>query len=63
MLDWSNTQKPDWLERTRYMLIECEPAIFKCRCTSRSNGKTEKKTCNEFKDRPVLPKANEVIED
>jgi len=63
MLDWNNTHNSDWLERTRYMMIECDPAVFKCICTSKNNRKTKKRICNEFKDRPVLPKANEVIEE
>jgi len=63
MVDWSNTHNSDWLERTRYMMIECDPAVFKCICTSKNNRKTKKRICNEFKDRPVLPKANEVIEE
>ena len=41
LLDWSNTSKSDWNERTRYMEIN-HP----------QNG-------NEFKNRPVLPKASE----
>lgn len=40
LLDWSNTSKPDWNEKTRYMEIEHKNV----------NDKKE----NEFKNRPVL---------
>jgi CRISPR-associated protein (TIGR03986 family) len=43
MLDWNNTQKENWNERTRYLEIE-HP----------QNG-------NEYKTRPVLPAAEEVV--
>jgi len=46
MLDWTNTEKIGWLEKTKYMEIE-----------RRKNGKK----VNEFKNRPVLPKPENII--
>ncbi len=47
MLDWGNTKKPDWLEKTRYMEI--------------SRKQQEGKPINEYRSRPVLPRPSEVI--
>lgn len=47
MLDWENTKKEGWLERTRYMEINRQI----------DRNKTE----NEFKDRRILPKPEEVV--
>jgi len=59
MLSWKNTETPDWLEKTRYMMIECpqNDREYKCICSDTKKGK-----CNEYKDRPVLPKPEKVIE-
>lgn len=47
MLDWSNTEKSNWLEETRYMEIK--------------RKKNDGKDFNEYKSRPVLPKPDGVI--
>ena len=49
MLDWGNTTKTDWLEKTRYMEI--------------SRKTQEGKPLNEYRSRPVLPKPSEVIKE
>lgn len=53
MLNWSNTEIPDWLKKTRYMMIECpqDDSDYGCICSD-----SRRNTCNEYKDRPVLPK-------
>ncbi|GAB6078826.1 TIGR03986 family type III CRISPR-associated RAMP protein [Hydrogenobaculum acidophilum] len=54
--DKSKVAKDEWLEKTRYMLIECEcNNNIKCLCVCDEKGK-----CNEYKDRYVLPKPTEV---
>ncbi len=57
ILNWENTQRDDWLEKTRYMLIECEVNKYDCIC----KPKKGKDKCNEFSNRPVLPKPREVV--
>ncbi|MBO8158998.1 MAG: TIGR03986 family CRISPR-associated RAMP protein [Thermosyntropha sp.] len=47
MLNWENTNKENWLEKTRYMMIEY--------CAD--NGKKH----NEFKERPVLPRPSQIV--
>ncbi|MDK2909981.1 MAG: hypothetical protein PWR20_1548 [Bacteroidales bacterium] len=47
LLDWSNTNKSDWNEKTRYMEIEHKIT-------------DEDKPINEFKNRPVLPKPIDI---
>ena len=57
MLSWNNTKIQGWLEKTRYMMIECQPTVgYECICAG-----TNKDKCNEYKDRPVLPKPEKVI--
>ncbi|AEF18805.1 MULTISPECIES: TIGR03986 family CRISPR-associated RAMP protein [unclassified Hydrogenobaculum] len=57
MLSWNNPETRDWLEKTRYMMIECQPTVgYECICAG-----TNKDKCNEYKDRPVLPKPEKVI--
>jgi len=55
MLKWYNNDK-FWLEKTRYMFIECTPNLFNCIC----KPKNDKDKCNEFKNRHVLPKPDEM---
>jgi len=55
MLSWDNTKIQGWLEKTRYMMIQCPQEEYDCICT------TGKGTCNEYRDRPVLPKPEKVI--
>ncbi len=59
MLNWSNTEIPDWLKKTRYMMIECpqDDSDYGCICSD-----SRRNTCNEYKDRPVLPKPEKVIQ-
>ncbi|QSZ28051.1 TIGR03986 family CRISPR-associated RAMP protein [Aceticella autotrophica] len=59
MLNWNNTEIPDWLKKTRYMMIECphKDPDYDCLCSDSKHDK-----CNEYKDRPVLPKPEKVIE-
>lgn len=58
MLDWRNTEILDWLKKTRYMMIECpkNDSDYDCICSD-----SDKDKCNEYKDRPVLPKPERVI--
>lgn len=60
MFNWNNTTINSWLEKTRYMMIECphNDPDYECLCSD-----SKKNTCNEYKDRPVLPKPKMVIED
>jgi len=53
--DKNKVAKDDWLEKTRYMLIECNCKELKCLCTCNNKEK-----CNEYRDRYVLPKPTEV---
>jgi len=55
MLSWNNPETKDWLEKTRYMMIQCPQKEHDCICT------TGDRKCNEYKDRPVLPKPEKVI--
>jgi CRISPR-associated protein (TIGR03986 family) len=59
MFNWNNTTINSWLEKTRYMMIECphNDPDYECLCSD-----PKKNTCNEYKDRPVLPKPKRVIE-
>ncbi|EMT38860.1 TIGR03986 family CRISPR-associated RAMP protein [Thermoanaerobacter brockii subsp. lactiethylicus] len=59
MLNWSNTEIPDWLKKTRYMMIECpqDDSDYGCICSD-----SRRNTCNEYKGRPVLPKPEKVIQ-
>jgi len=58
MLSWNNTKIQDWLEKTRYMMIECphNDPEYDCICFD-----SKKEVCNEYRDRPVLPKPEKVI--
>ncbi len=57
MLNWSNTEIPDWLEKTRYMMIECpwRDPDYDCLCFN-----SNRDTCNEYKDRPILPRPEKI---
>jgi len=55
MLSWNNTKIQGWLEKTRYMMIQCPQEKYDCICT------TGERKCNEYKERPVLPKPEKVI--
>jgi CRISPR/Cas system CSM-associated protein Csm3 (group 7 of RAMP superfamily) len=55
MLSWNNPETKDWLEKTRYMMIQCPQREHDCICT------IGERTCNEYKERPVLPKPEKVI--
>jgi CRISPR-associated protein (TIGR03986 family) len=60
MLNWrNNTEIRGWLEKTRYMMIECpqNDPDYDCLCSDSKHDKS-----NEYKDRPVLPKPEKVIE-
>ena len=59
MFNWNNTTINNWLEKTRYMMIECphNDPDYDCLCSD-----PKRNTCNEYKDRPVLPKPKKVIE-
>ena len=54
MLNWGNTENDRWLEKTRYMMIECPKNEYDCICEDSENRKN-KGVCNEYKCRPVLP--------
>jgi len=58
MLNWNNTEIPGWLKKTRYMMIECShnDPDYDCLCSDAKHDK-----CNEYKDRPVLPKPEKII--
>ncbi|WP_223814672.1 TIGR03986 family type III CRISPR-associated RAMP protein [Thermoanaerobacterium thermosaccharolyticum] len=59
MLNWNNAEITDWLKKTRYMLIECphKDHDYDCICSD-----SKKNTSNEYKDRPVLPKPEKVLQ-
>jgi len=52
--DESFAKDQKWLELTRYMLIKCECDKCKCLCECKN------KDCNEYDNRYVLPRPNEV---
>ncbi len=58
MLNWKNTGLPYWNARTRYLEIERDPQLGDDLCTPRDRRKGK---CNEFKERYVLPKPDEII--
>ncbi|SHF27126.1 CRISPR-associated protein [Thermoanaerobacter uzonensis DSM 18761] len=59
MLNWNNIKITNWLKKTRYMMIECPQgdSDYGCICSD-----SRRNTCNEYKDRPVLPKPEKVIQ-
>jgi len=59
MLSWNNTKIQGWLKETRYMMIECphNDPEYGCICFD-----AKKVVCNEYRDRPVLPKPEKVVE-
>ncbi|AEE14461.1 protein of unknown function DUF324 [Thermodesulfobium narugense DSM 14796] len=56
MLNWDNTDIQNWLEKTRYMMIECPKNEYDCIC---SDFKSDNK-CNEYKNKKVLPYPNKI---
>jgi CRISPR-associated protein (TIGR03986 family) len=59
MLNWNNTEITDWLKKTRYLMIECphKDIDYDCICSD-----SNKDVCNEYRDRPVLPKPEKMIQ-
>ena len=51
MLNWGNTKDSNWLEKTRYMMIECPGNKYDCICSNSSRNDK----CNEYKAKNVLP--------
>jgi len=56
LLHWDNNNIEKWLEKTRYMFIQCDRSKYDCLCS-------DKDKCNEFRKRDILPKPEDVVED